>query len=1124
MSEATKKIDLPQDNAALSTEKELAKHRGDVSIEVSARALKKKLGNGPLGKLDLSKTNINELIRLLSRVDQGISAGIVDKYLGAAGNYVDGNYVFAGINWQTDRLLSGDTITGEGLGYTSNGRADRTEQEQVYNAILAYRKDTTAQSIVKQYAQALENGVGVVGVDALEATAALTKSADITPQKAAEGFSNMYQEGILNRDGFVKLYSQLLSTPDGVSTMAQFLGIKAASLADLWTEYQKSPAQYAPRLRFVVQQAAAMKNSLSGASTFGSKDLLSVLKGDFLKDAERTTTRIGVAVDQAMDKAFADAKARASDGAVDPKERAAIQEAIKNVEMNRATYVRKAISHISTNFFALHNPNGRSAVGVTSAFDVHGLKLQIGAIGSEGGKWIPTVALPIHGTGVVSKTAESTTTFTGGPTVGYAERGFITLDGTLTTTKNIQFVGGGMQAGESASFGASVGKGFGTLMLSTGENRLNTIQNYTATIANVLADALVNASGTTVSDEQLRTALKSNGLSSEKNVANIAALKDSLNRYTAQLGMPANAGPGLRVVVANQAARFMLEQLVADEAANTKENKSSGGISFGIGAGPSFILPIFGFNLYEIKQAYVKVKSAPAMVVAPAAPAPAASATAAPAAPAVPAVPAPTVESLLDLEVDLGIDAIAPNLLHKPGMKNLFLAMRTDKNFREFQRLQMIPDPRALDFLEKALVTFARIPKYKALANTASAELKNSKIQANSSSELDALDQTLAASNALTSGDQLSRRTADILAKLTPAKREAWINANPKTIESVRKNRFTSAIASIQFPEAKAAFEALYASANFKKSLVNNPEALAKNAVAFVGYDQTLGAAKGIDMLPTGANLIGKMAIDNPSSATIDRLLFLFEKNQAKRFNRGAVNLQNIIEGTKEGINKVAKSEMIDIFRSILKGESVELKDGRKITAAKPDVFASLAVINGAACYNAILGFTPKAYAISRLPTPKPPAGPAPVTPTVPSTPTIVDDVFADISLPEVSQSNTGFWAAVVVNRWSETVTQQGGAVTRPGENVGDTVVPPAPTAGTSGVTTTAGGRQPSIVGSGTPITPVAPPAPIAVPVTNVGSIASGVDVAKTFMGASGLITDAQTPEVRGSNPPVDNN
>lgn len=148
-------------------------------------------------------------------------------------------------------------------------------------------------------------------------------------------------------------------------------------------------------------------------------------------------------------------------------------------------------------------------------------------------------------------------------------------------------------------------------MISNGERRLNTIENYTASVANVFADALVNSKDTTVNESQLKAALKGNGLSDTGNMANIVALKDALNRYTTQLGMPADASPGLRVMVANQAARFMLEQLVADEAANTKENKSFGGVSFGLGVGPGFLLPIFGFNLYDIKQAYVKTKALP---------------------------------------------------------------------------------------------------------------------------------------------------------------------------------------------------------------------------------------------------------------------------------------------------------------------------------------------------------------------------------------------------------------------------------------------------------------------------------------------------------------------------------
>lgn len=66
----------------------LEAHRGAVSVEVVARELKKTLKDTPLGKLDLSKTNVNALIRLLSRVDSPeLSSTVVDSYLASVGNY-----------------------------------------------------------------------------------------------------------------------------------------------------------------------------------------------------------------------------------------------------------------------------------------------------------------------------------------------------------------------------------------------------------------------------------------------------------------------------------------------------------------------------------------------------------------------------------------------------------------------------------------------------------------------------------------------------------------------------------------------------------------------------------------------------------------------------------------------------------------------------------------------------------------------------------------------------------------------------------------------------------------------------------------------------------------------------
>ena len=185
-----------------------------------------------------------------------------------------------------------------------------------------------------------------------------------------------------------------------------------------------------------------------------------MLKGDFLKNTEKLIDTVSANVDAAIGKALTEAKTKADNGSVDPKERAAIQAAIIAVEQNRETFVRKTVSHVATNFFALVDPKGGSSIAAGTTLDVAGFSVNIGAIATQGGKFIPTIAVPLHASAIISKTAESTTTLSAGPTVGYASHGFITLDGTLTNTKNIQFIGTGMQEGTSLSVGVSIGKGF----------------------------------------------------------------------------------------------------------------------------------------------------------------------------------------------------------------------------------------------------------------------------------------------------------------------------------------------------------------------------------------------------------------------------------------------------------------------------------------------------------------------------------------------------------------------------------------------------------------------------------------------------------------------------------------
>ena len=114
-------------------------------------------------------------------------------------------------------------------------------------------------------------------------------------------------------------------------------------------------------------------------------------------------------------------------------------------------------------------------------------------------------------------------------------------------------------------------------------------------------------------------------------------------------------------------------------------------------------------------------------------------------------------------------------------------------------------------------------------------------------------------------------------------------------------------------------------------------------------------------------------------------------------------------------------------------GETIRLPDGRVIVGKKPDVYASLAVINGAACYNAVLGFTPKGYTITT------PAKPGTSIPgTVPTTQ--IDVTEADIFTVVNSQEYYSLGAAVLVAPPAPPVvppsSTNGGITTTPGASV----------------------------------------------------------------------------------------
>lgn len=230
-----------------------------------------------------------------------------------------------------------------------------------------------------------------------------------------------------------------------------------------------------------------------------------------------------------------------------------------------------------------------------------------------------------------------------------------------------------------------------------------------------------------------------------------------------------------------------------------------------------------------------------------------------------------------------------PNLLDAKtihGMKELFLAMRSNKDFQTFQKSRTpgAVNPQGVQSLIKALNAFVKLPNYKAAAIMALSQVSNRTVTEGFG--MDDLDQTLSAANALTSGDQLSRKVAEALTKKNPLGRDLWIKNNPKTVNAIRQNRLASAVASNQFPESKAIFQKIYAPEAFKKALSENPVNLKDSDIAFVGYDQKLGAAKGVDMLPVGANIVGKMLLSDASPEIVIRLVSLFEQKQANRFNR----------------------------------------------------------------------------------------------------------------------------------------------------------------------------------------------------------------------------------------------
>lgn len=214
----------------------------------------------------------------------------------------------------------------------------------------------------------------------------------------------------------------------------------------------------------------------------------------------------------------------------------------------------------------------------------------------------------------------------------------------------------------------------------------------------------------------------------------------------------------------------------------------------------------------------------------------------------------------------------------------------------------------------------------------------------------DALDNELAAANALTSGDALSRRLGELVGNKVAITK--WIKNNPISFEKIRRNRLESSKG--QFPGAEKAFAELYSKENFTRLVVESVHnGKLQNEVGFIGYDQTLGKAHGIDLLLSSARTIGAHKMSGEESKKVmPQLVSAYEQREPMRFAKYVATLRANLAKTagidiaKTGDSRLAKldTQIQQIARDILLGKEVKFENFT-ITPKEAVAFASLASV-----------------------------------------------------------------------------------------------------------------------------------------------------------------------------------
>jgi hypothetical protein len=832
--------------------------------------------------------------------------------------------------------------------YTADGALWSQEIRWVYNMLKFFIYANSDTKALLQKISIYYNS----GLDATVLNRHLVQK-DAWPERGKESayvvarLTDTYEGSRISRTDLTTHLTAYMKNPANVKTLGAFLGVQSATPESIATAI-KGDSTLIAKFYNRIQEGVLFAQTYNTSGNFDIYALDRILKGTYasinagsLDKQQSVETQIDAKVADAMRAASSKIN---SDGMMTAAQKDELLKKLDAIEANPAALgaVKKEIFRLASmgalaNIWKWANMAG---LGANFATAIDRLTVSVWAFFGQGGKLgLGLAARYGLAEGKITESANSTTTGRLGLSAGIPA--FISLDAGIAVTDKIKvFGGGGFDDQKTNDFSVVLGKGFQAIAYSRLDRREDNIREYGRRIESALSRVAFDNSDRSIQDKII-WALKSEWLES-KNATQLALVATRVEEMFA-----AESGPISRLLLLRNLSESHTRTLLADEVANTRDGKSFGGWSLGLGHMLGVTFPMAGISFYEVDQYYsdLAAKNAKKWQKQDVVTMTTTEGTA-----ARQAWPATLTDQKIALQIlqDLKLDL-------NPQTVNLILLSRGTPTFNEFQSLlagkkETTEENRSkafkalishLDAVIAGQVTVTNNGKKENLKEkygTIAKELKE-KLEANKDKNIDF--SLLSDVNALSSGSYLSRKLGG---KIGPNfAKEIW-----------KEKSFPSFLTAMQSIASKGwwgeFFKDMYTKEKFGTFTDRTP-APNENFFGMVDYQQTLGKATGFDIMTSGFPLVGKTeATASEKNTLIDKLLVEFRDSRKEAYKK-------LIDSLTWHLKAIWSNMTVDqAVITLLKGWVITgLKVGDlepQIKSSGAKVYKALSALDGATCFN----------------------------------------------------------------------------------------------------------------------------------------------------------------------------